>query len=96
LVYTSCWNLLLISVVMLKFASKISFHLCCIHNLYIPQLASSELSEQSLSPSHLHLLGMHLTKLAHLNSSDEHVSVGATAATVVAEATAPACTAEQH
>jgi len=48
----------------------------CIHVLlqcrpiYIPQLASSDLSEQSPSPSHSHLLGMHLAKLAHWNWSD--------------------------
>jgi len=33
----------------------------------VAQLASSDLSEQSPSPSHTHLLEMHLAKLAHWN-----------------------------
>jgi len=40
------------------------------------QFLSSELSLQSLSPSHLKEDGIHFLRLAHLNSDEEHRTKG--------------------
>ena len=46
------------------------------------QFCSSPLSEQSFSPSHTHLYGIHRASFGHLNLPEEHVMCGSPEKTV--------------